>query len=404
MHPMRSYALLPAVALLFLAACGGGGSDAPAAVAPSITRQPVATTVTAPSAASFSVAATGTGPLSYQWRRNGVDVAGATSAAYQTSATTVADNGASYSVVVSNAAGTVASSAAVLSVSAPVPGALTNESLVHDAISRTYLKYTPSAMPTSAVPLVIVLHGGTEDGATAASAARPTSAWRDIADLEKFVVLYPDGISNNWRDCRSDASLGAAANDVGFVDALITRLAAERAIDLTRVYVTGASNGGMMAYRLAQELPNRIAGIGAVVANLPVDPQSSCRAASVPVSVVIMNGTADTIMPFAGGTVGFNANSGTVRSAVDTRNFWATLNGCAASPTDEALPDVDPTDTITIVKQTYAGCRDNKQVVFFRVDGGGHNMPSRRYLTTGRQGRDIEAADEIWRILRNSRR
>jgi polyhydroxybutyrate depolymerase len=402
---MRNHAVFPIFALFLLAACGGGsGSDAPAPVAPTITSQPAAVAVTAPSAASFSVAATGTGPLSYQWRRNGVDLAGATSAAYQTSATTVADNGASYTVVVSNAAGTAVSAAAVLSVSSPVPGALTNESLTHEAIQRTYLKYTPTAMPATAVPLVIVLHGGTEDGAIAASAARPSSAWRDVADLEKFVVLYPDGISNNWRDCRSDASLGAAANDVGFIDALITRIASERAIDLTRVYTTGASNGGMMAYRLAQELPNRIAGIGAVVANLPVDPQNSCRAAGVSMSVVIVNGTADTIMPFAGGTVGFNANSGTVRSAVETRNYWAGVNGCGAGPIDETLPDTDPTDGITIVKQTYSACRDNKQVVFYRVDGGGHTMPSRRYLTTGRQARDIETAVEIWNVLKNARR
>ena len=87
-------------------------------VPPAITAQPQDTTVTEGQSATFSVTATGTDPLSYQWRRDGANIAGATSSSYTTPATVLADSGASFSVVVSNSAGSVTSSEAVLTVTA----------------------------------------------------------------------------------------------------------------------------------------------------------------------------------------------------------------------------------------------------------------------------------------------
>src|SRR5260221_15351 len=89
-----------------------------AEVAPPITAQPVSQSVIAGQTATFSVTATGTAPLSYQWRRNGAAVSGETSASYTTSATTSADNGAQFTVAVGNSAGSVTSSAATLTVNA----------------------------------------------------------------------------------------------------------------------------------------------------------------------------------------------------------------------------------------------------------------------------------------------
>jgi len=89
------------------------------ATAPAITAQPASQTVTAGQTAAFSVTATGTGPLSYQWQKNGANITGATSSSYTTPATTTADNGSTFRVVVSNTAGTVTSTAATLTVNAP---------------------------------------------------------------------------------------------------------------------------------------------------------------------------------------------------------------------------------------------------------------------------------------------
>src|SRR5256884_7635183 len=96
-----------------------------AAVGPTITAQPANQTVTTGQTATFAVVAGGTAPLSYQWQKNGASIAGATAANYTTPATTTADSGSTFAVVVSNSAGTVTSAAATLTVSAAA-GAPTN--------------------------------------------------------------------------------------------------------------------------------------------------------------------------------------------------------------------------------------------------------------------------------------
>ncbi len=105
--------------LSVLAACGGDGNSAavPApAAAPSITTQPADSSVSPGQSASFSVAASGTSPLVYQWQKNGATIAGATSASYSTPVTTAADDGEIFTVVVSNSAGKATSRAAKLTV------------------------------------------------------------------------------------------------------------------------------------------------------------------------------------------------------------------------------------------------------------------------------------------------
>jgi hypothetical protein len=120
------FGLLCALAVT-VAACGGGGGSGsgtppPSATAPAITSQPASLTVKAGQTANFTVVASGTAPLTYQWQKDGAAVAGATASTYTTAPTTVADDGAQYTVVVSNAAGSMTSDAARLSVT-PVPSA-----------------------------------------------------------------------------------------------------------------------------------------------------------------------------------------------------------------------------------------------------------------------------------------
>jgi Abnormal spindle-like microcephaly-assoc'd, ASPM-SPD-2-Hydin/Immunoglobulin domain/Immunoglobulin I-set domain len=97
----------------------------PAPVAPSITTQPSSKTITAGQTATFSVGASGTAPLNYQWQKNGTAISGAISSSYTTSAETTADSGAQFTVIVSNSVGSITSNAATLTVNAPTPGALT---------------------------------------------------------------------------------------------------------------------------------------------------------------------------------------------------------------------------------------------------------------------------------------
>jgi hypothetical protein len=183
--------------MLILAACGGS-DDAPgvvtpppgggtSATAPGITTQPVAQTVIAPAAASFSVTASGTAPLTYQWRSsaNGTDwtaIAGATSASYDTGATDAGMNGRYYSVVVSNAAGSVASASAQLTVQIPPPG-------------------PGGEFPHAANPLAV----------TATRAAEAVSSFY-ISSSPDTTVRVPDGASNLAVDDGVAVSLGFPGN------------------------------------------------------------------------------------------------------------------------------------------------------------------------------------------------
>src|SRR5882762_2611868 len=113
----RIFSLICVMAFVAFGCGGCGGSSPPPAspaVTPSISVQPQSQTVTAPATATFSVSATGTAPLSYQWNQNGSAISGATSATYTSPATTSADNGAKFNVVVMNSAGSVTSNAATL--------------------------------------------------------------------------------------------------------------------------------------------------------------------------------------------------------------------------------------------------------------------------------------------------
>jgi sugar lactone lactonase YvrE len=114
-------ALMPVMATSFLVGCGGGSSSGspPPASAPSITTQPANQSAPVGQTATFSVMAAGTAPLNYQWQKNGTAISGANAASYTTPATTVADNGATFAVVVSNSAGNATSSNATLSLTTP---------------------------------------------------------------------------------------------------------------------------------------------------------------------------------------------------------------------------------------------------------------------------------------------
>ena len=128
-------------------------TDSAAPVAPSITTQPTSQTVTAGQTASFTVAATGTAPLSYQWQKSGANIAGATTASYTTPVTTTSDSGATFRVVVTNTAGTVTSAAATLTVSpAPAPAIQVNP---------TSISFVNAVVSVSSSQALIITNTGT---------------------------------------------------------------------------------------------------------------------------------------------------------------------------------------------------------------------------------------------------
>ena len=190
-------------------------------------------------------------------------------------------------VVAALVAGTVAVAPASANPGDP-PGVLTVGGL-----QRTYLVHAPAGgAPTG---LVLNLHGS---GMTGGDQAAVTD-YNAVADQYGFVVAYPDGIDLSWADGRG-ASVPdrQGVDDVGFLAALIGRLAAEYAIQPGRVFVTGMSAGAFMANRFACDRADLVAAIAPVAGTLGTG--VPC-APSRPVSVLAVHGTVDPVVPYNGG-------------------------------------------------------------------------------------------------------
>ena len=172
-----------------------------AAIAPTITAQPASLTVTAGQTAAFTVAASGTAPLSYQWRKNGTNIAGATSGSYTTSATTTSDSGSTFEVVVSNSAGSTTSASAKLTVS----GSATAPSITTQPTSQTVSVGQTASFSVSASGSAPVSYQWKKDG-TAISGATSSSYTTPAATASDNGALFTVVVSNSAGSVTSSAA------------------------------------------------------------------------------------------------------------------------------------------------------------------------------------------------------
>jgi polyhydroxybutyrate depolymerase len=275
--------------------------------------------------------------------------------------------------------------------------------LLSGGIERTCLVHAPAAAGAAAMPLLLVLHGG---GGTAEGMVRLTRGRFDaLADRDRFLAAYPQGVGRSWNDGRHDLRSKATrenVDDVAFLRELIADLARRFSIDRRRVFVAGMSNGGMMAMRLACALPGELRGAAAVAASLSDDAAAACPATSA-VSVVVVDGTADPIVPYGGGEVKVLwSGRGTVIGGARTADLWAKTAGCRTPPAETDLP-AKVEDGTRVRKIEYPGCSSGARVVLFRVEGGGHAWPGGvPYLgerLIGKTSGNLSAADAIWEIF-----
>jgi polyhydroxybutyrate depolymerase len=255
-------------------------------------------------------------------------------------------------------------------------------------VTRRYFLYLPSTWRRgSPAALVLVFHGG----GGRASGIAPHTGFSALAEREGFLVAYPQGLNGRWNDGRGYA---ATHDDVGFVRALLDTLGRELAIDPRRVYATGISNGAMFAYRLACDLPGTFAAVAPVAGAMPADLAPAC-AHTQPVSVLAFQGTADPLMPYAGG--GVARRRGRVLSAERSIAFWATTSRCDAAPVMTEEPD-RVTDGTRVRRAVYGACRDGRAVELYTIEGGVHTWPGGPPVggSVGRVTREIDATPVIW--------
>lgn len=268
------------------------------------------------------------------------------------------------------------------------------------ALRRTFLVHAPPSirsMPSA--PLVFALHGG---GGSGAGMERSTG-FSPLADRDGVIVVYPDAFDRNWNDGRADPHIRAQAegvDDVGFISGLIALLAQEYPIDPKRVFATGISNGGFMSQMLAARLSERIAAIAAVSSGM-APAVAATLAPARPVSILVINGTDDPLVPYRGGPVVRDRGETISTNAIIQK--WVTANRCPGNPTVMQLPDTDPSDGTRVQKTAYLDCAAHTVVALYRIDGGGHTWPGgSQYLPraiVGRVSRDIDATQVIWKFF-----
>jgi polyhydroxybutyrate depolymerase len=293
--------------------------------------------------------------------------------------------------------------AALWSLVAVLPAAAARATQAHTlevgGLTRSYLLHVPPALPAGPVPLVLVFHGGGGNG----SGTERLTRFSELADRERLLVAYPEGIGRNWYDGREFTRSRAhreRIDDVAFVTAMLDAIARAHAVDPRRIYATGISNGAVFSHYLAAHLAPRIAAIAPVVGGI-ADPPDAWLQPAQAVSVLILQGTTDPLVPYRGGAIAFGR--GRIIDTEDAARRWARLNGAAPEPRPSALP-ADGEGRCGGLRLSYPGGRDGSEVVLVRLDGGGHTWPGgAQYLPerlVGRVCRDFDATALIWEFFR----
>jgi polyhydroxybutyrate depolymerase len=277
----------------------------------------------------------------------------------------------------------------------------------HDATARIddrdrhFLIFTPNGVTGDhPAPVVFFFHGA---GGTAEQAAG-TYGWVEKAKKERFFLVFPEALGalpekpasfvlnpRVWRDGRP--TISGVVDDVEFFSSLLDKLEDVLPIDSRRVYVTGFSNGAGMTFTLGAHFSARIAAIAPVASQSFTTVDQLAR----PLPVYYIVGTADPLIPYAGGTValwGREHDMPPVQRSVDQ---WARLDGCP--PTPQIVSDHDGVRVLR-----YGPGRFGSEVIFTVVEGNGHHWPGTvEPLPRAISGPTLDpfsATDRIWDFFR----
>lgn len=255
--------------------------------------------------------------------------------------------------------------------------------------TRRYVLYVPEAFePTEPKPLVLTFHGF----AGWPEQQMRNSNWRQVADEEGLLVVYPEGTGRplRWRIGQDFSESGDAEKDLTFISDLVDALTEQFCIDLNRVYANGLSNGGGMSYLLACEMADQFAAVG-TVAGAYIEPEDGCEP-SRPIPVMTFHGTDDQIVSYTGA----QSERFSFPAIEDWVADWGERNGCDAAPED--LPENGEVSGIQ-----YVNCDEDAEVIFYTIDGGGHTWPGSEEpmprLITGHTTQDIDASAVLWEFF-----
>ncbi len=276
-------------------------------------------------------------------------------------------------------------------------------------LNRNYKVHVPASYRQGQpIPVVLVLHGA----AINADIMAAFTGMSHKADEAGFLAVYPNGtgIANamlafNTGNFPPEVQQHLA-DDVAYFRALLDDLEQRYTVDRRRIYATGLSNGGMMCYRLAAELSDRIAAIAPVGGTLCLN-RDQCQPVR-PVPILHVHGLADWIVPYGG----VDERAKKILSFVNFKSvdesieIWCDLNGCDKEPVIEPLPDKHD-DGTEVARWTYPP-RQNKngklndgEIVLYRIAGGGHVWPGHKVPLAflGVSTEEIDVNDVIWEFF-----
>jgi polyhydroxybutyrate depolymerase len=280
-------------------------------------------------------------------------------------------------------------------------------SLVVDGLERTYRIAVPRR-GTGPMPLVLVLHGGGLGEPGAVQAIRYTQFTR-VAIREGFVAVFPMGIDGNWNDGRAVDFIRTQKqdiDDVKFIRAVVDQVAQKHSIDRSRIFCTGISNGAFMSHRLAAEASDLVAAIAPVAGGMsPTIAQQFSP--QYPVSLLVIQGDADPLVPTDGGGVSsrFHKERGRTISTHEIVGQYIRHNGVKGKPIVTKMNEATPNDGTTTTVSTYPPTESGAIVQVYMIENGGHTWPGKRqYLPekyVGKTSRDFDATDAIWEFFKS---
>jgi len=272
-------------------------------------------------------------------------------------------------------------------------------SITHQGFQRQYIIHLPPGHTISnSEPVVIVLHGGSGNYLS----VQGFTQMNLVSNQNGFLAVYPQGQGVappgfSWADGRGTTADAANIDDVGFIAKLIDTLAADYNIDTNSVYVCGFSNGGFMTQRLACEIPEKFAAVGALGCSMDTSLIQTCHPSKA-LPMAYFSGTADPEVPYTGGAMRNPAVTPIV--PVDTAvQFWVDHNHCQTAAPVVQLPDIVQADHSTVEFYQYTDCDCEADVYFYKIINGGHTWPGvpvSQFPQLGNTNEDIHASFELW--------
>lgn len=275
-------------------------------------------------------------------------------------------------------------------------------SIPHQGLTRMYrIHVPPSYNPATPAPLIFAFHGG--GGDMEYMARDEYYGLISKADQTGYVIVFPNGSSHfksgklaTWN--AGECCGGARDNnvdDIGFVKQMVANITHQMNINPDKIYATGMSNGGMMAYRIACELSGTFKAVASVTGT---DNVPGCRPNN-PVSVLHIHAQNDTHVLFNGGAGKDVFKDETMvtdfTSVPDTFRMWKERNSCTGQPA--RVLDVEGAYC-----DLYSSCSDGSQVKLCVTETGGHSWPGgnkpggRKQMKKEPTSKAISANDEIW--------